>query len=1109
MTEFKNLPVRRIAALVLAVQLAVGIVIPFPVTAEPETVSVSTAEDLKKLAENCAYDAFSKNKQVVLLNDIDCDGEEIKPIPVFCGIFEGNNHTIRNFKLEDKGSEKGFFIRVAEDGTVRNLNLSGTVSVKDTKRSAMNVKDTLANLKKSFGLKTDDDTERAKIAGGVVASNYGTIQNCSFSGSISGEVKVGGIAGENRSTGVVDYCLNTAEVSGDQTTGGIVGSNQGRIESSKNQGTVNKNADVSSVNTGGVSGENLGLIRGCSNSGEIGCLHIGNNVGGIVGRQKGRISACSNYGKVMGRKCVGGIAGRFEPYTDIDLSREGIRDLVETGAESIRAEIEDTKEKAGAYADAVVDDVDRVAGKAAGVLDDLHRATGGIADTVSGLRTGGGELKDGLLDTVDSLNRLTDRLGGEGLDSLGDALDTFENSAENLNNMLDGLGAAAGEIGDAADGIDALADELTTAVREGRKDIRQDMEDLQSRLDDLDRLESDYLIPFQDNLEETHEELQRVLRAIRRSAGDLSDAISDPLERIDIFLEKVFDRVEDLRERIEKIRERVKKLLEEIKEHLKPKPTDSVLGKIRDRIFPVVYAEEEDKAVVTIEAPLYRDVAGERVDMAVIDQCYNGGKLEGSSAVGGIAGNVGVESSVVEGENAQVTDNALVDLKGYVKASIRSCITEQEVVAKDGYAGGIVGKAELGFICASMGTGDVTVTEGEYAGGIAGSTSGDIQRCIAIADLEGKNYLGGIAGKGRNVSYCYSLPRYEEGAEHCGAVAGTITGKAVLNYFIQEGLTGVDGADFQGAAVAVPPSEMVGTGGLPAAFSGFSEADWVMGTDDIYLPQIRELAEAENGHNSGLLRGKSGDFARFHFRVVFYQEDTALAEYTVDYGTILPPEKIPAAEPRDGFYPQWDQDVHQPIVRNTDFRALYRDATTTIATGENPPLLLVEGNFTEKTTLTAQALEWDEDFGYRCKRLAAYSFSILPEYSGKLRVHVRDESGKGNVIGIVSGGSKKLISCQRDGNYLIFELDAEQDFLVFHQGHSVWYWLGLSGLGIFLILGGILVLRIWRKRHPGKKMKKKERKLKETVEGETKTEEEEIRELPAPPAEAEREKLPK
>ena len=148
-------------------------------------------------------------------------------------------------------------------------------------------------------------------------------------------------------------------------------------------------------------------------------------------------------------------------------------------------------------------------------------------------------------------------------------------------------------------------------------------------------------------------------------------------------------------------------------------------------------------------------------------------------------------------------------------------------------------------------------------------------------------------------------------------------------------------------------------------------------------------------------------------------------------------------------------DVTQPIRRNTAFYADYQDATTTIATSENPPVLLVEGNFQDGTTLTASVIDWALPIDRPYRKIAGYTFRISPEYQGKLRVHVRDESGKGDKIAIVKNGKNEVIDCERDGNYLIFTLDEQQDFVVLHQGHGLWFW-------ILLLLGiGIILLALW------------------------------------------------
>ncbi|MBE5039314.1 GLUG motif-containing protein [Ructibacterium gallinarum] len=1053
---------RRIMSAIAACLFFMEIFPVISVEAEGETVPIRTVEDLNYLAENCVYDAYSKNKQVVLLNDIDFQGNSFKPIPVFCGTFEGNGYRIFHFKQEFTGAEQGFIVRTSEDAVLKNLNLSGEITVNSPKSKVTSAKDMAANLAKTFGLKFNDDQERIKITGGIVGSNYGVIQNCSFSGTIAGEIKTGGIAGENRESGVIDYCMNTAAVSGYETTGGIAGSNQGRIESSKNAGIVNQEADASAVDTGGIAGENLGVIRGCVNEAAVGCFNIGDNTGGIAGKQKGRISACNNLGEIKGRKNTGGITGRFEPYTDIDLSAEGVRDFVQTGVDSIEANIQDTKEHAQTYADTLVGDADKVTDQVTGVLNEVHSAAGNIADAVSGLSSGEeiSQLRGDLSAMMEAITYLVDRAGGEGLDSVSGTLETFQDSVAELDRMLEGAETAAGEIGKTAEEIDNLAGSLSDAVEDGRTDAQKTIDELQSRIEDLERLETDYLKPFQEDLEKTQTELQRMLHALRISAGDISDAVTRPLERVDQAVSDLIETVEELQDKIEEIRKKTEKLIEKIQNKL-PKNPPSIIGKIFNKMGMSVYAAEEKK-IVTVEAPLYRSVAGEWVDMAVIDQCFNSGEIEGSSAAGGIAGNVGVESDVKEGENLNLTASNTIDLKGYVKATIRQCIAEQNVSARDGYVGAVVGNAELGWIYESIGSGDITAQDGEYAGGIVGRSEGTISRCISIADLKGKKYVGGIAGRGKNISFCYSLPRYEEGIEYNGAIAGMISGEVQTNYFIQEGLSGVDGADYENVAVAVAPWDMAGTDVLPPSYSGFSDQDWFMGSGDLYLPQIRTLAEAQNGHNSELLRGKSAEMALFHFRVVFYQDDQQLAAYTVDYGTVLSEEMIPEPEWRDGYYPRWDQDVFQPIIRNTDFHALYHDATTTIATDEDPPLMLVEGNFTEDAKLTATQIENIAHFGYRYKNIASYSFEIIPEYNGKICVHIRDESGKGNMIGIIRDGEKVLIPCERDGNYLIFELNDEREFSVLHQGHTALYW---AGIFLMVVTAVVFVLLFWKRIH--------------------------------------------
>ncbi len=297
---------KKTIALVLIVLLVAAIIAPVAVAAST-TVRIHTADDLAQLAKNCQLDSYSANVTVVLENDIDMGGAALTPIPTFSGTFDGNGYTISNFTVNADGSHQGFFRYIEKNGTVKNLNLSGTVAPGGS----------------------------ACEIGGIAGTNRGTIESCVYSGSVTGENDVGGIAGENY--GTVIGCTANGQLSGIQFTGGIVGYNNGRIESSLNYAAVNTTISQSEVDkytvdltsitegfnaaeetdsvkdTGGIAGASMGELKGCVNYGTVGYQHYGYNVGGIVGRQSGYITGCENRGTVYGRQDVGGIVGQMEP----------------------------------------------------------------------------------------------------------------------------------------------------------------------------------------------------------------------------------------------------------------------------------------------------------------------------------------------------------------------------------------------------------------------------------------------------------------------------------------------------------------------------------------------------------------------------------------------------------------------------------------------------------------------------------------------------------------------------------------------------------------------------------------------------------------------------
>ena len=309
----------RFCALALSCLLLVSLLPVTQVLADGDgAIHIKSAEDLQSLAHSCTLDSWSRGKTVVLDNDIVLETDDNLPIPTFGGTFNGNGHTISGLSITQSVSPAGLFGVLQKDAVIKNLNVEGMVT-------------------------PSGDSENI---GGIVGENHGTIESCTFNGSVSGKRSVGGIAGRNLATGIVRACDASGAIFGQNMTGGIVGENLGSIVSCRGRAYVNIEStdpsidlsdlsldfslDLSSLSrldtlniatdTGGIAGYSSGVIASSTNYAAIGYQHIGYNVGGVVGRSSGQILACSNEGAVCGRKDVGGIAGQMEPYVRTQVS---------------------------------------------------------------------------------------------------------------------------------------------------------------------------------------------------------------------------------------------------------------------------------------------------------------------------------------------------------------------------------------------------------------------------------------------------------------------------------------------------------------------------------------------------------------------------------------------------------------------------------------------------------------------------------------------------------------------------------------------------------------------------------------------------------------------
>ncbi len=319
----KKIDIRHLAAALLAALMLLACLPVTQADAAGNTIHISSEAELRDLAASCALDTWSRDKNVVLDSDLTLADPSFLPIPTFGGSFDGQGHTIHNVSITDSLSPVGLFGVVQAGGSVRSLHVVGTVTPSGDGRSV----------------------------GGIAGENNGAIEKCSFTGTVSGQVYVGGIAGHTGASGSILACETRGAVIGDSMTGGITGYNEGLLADCTNSACINvestdprldledldltpdlsklgqANAGASSADTGGIAGYSAGTLSDCVNHGAVGYQHIGYNTGGVVGRSCGQLLRCRNDGSIAGRKDVGGVVGQIEPYIQMDASPTYLSEL--------------------------------------------------------------------------------------------------------------------------------------------------------------------------------------------------------------------------------------------------------------------------------------------------------------------------------------------------------------------------------------------------------------------------------------------------------------------------------------------------------------------------------------------------------------------------------------------------------------------------------------------------------------------------------------------------------------------------------------------------------------------------------------------------------------
>ena len=228
--------------------------------------TVTSADGLMNIAK--LVNGGKSDINITLDTDIDLTGKDWTPIGTnydnsYKGTFDGGGHTITGQTVTTYDKYAGLFGWLNRAGTVKNVVMEG-VQI------------------------TSNQIYGGSI-GGVVGYSWGTIENCSVSGSVSGTVYVGGVVGA-QIDGSITGCSSSATVKGTVDVGGVAGQTNSSATLTACYATGNVTIEINpakNIAGGSLVGMNAGSsLLACYATGNVtstgsstGKVHIGGFLG--------------------------------------------------------------------------------------------------------------------------------------------------------------------------------------------------------------------------------------------------------------------------------------------------------------------------------------------------------------------------------------------------------------------------------------------------------------------------------------------------------------------------------------------------------------------------------------------------------------------------------------------------------------------------------------------------------------------------------------------------------------------------------------------------------------------------------------------------------------
>ena len=281
--------------------------------------TVTSADGLMNIAE--LVNGGKTDINITLDKNIDLTGKDWMPIGTsnsYTGTFDGGGHTITGLTFTTNDDYAGLFGNLNRAGTVKNVVMEG-VQI------------------------TSNQIYGGSI-GGVVGYSWGTIENCSVSGSVSGTVYVGGVVGAQIG-GSITGCSSSATVKGTVDVGGVAGQTNSSATLTACYATGNVTIEINpekNIAGGSLVGMNAGSsLLACYATGNVTSTGSSTGkvqIGGFLGNNYTTVTACywkNNHEQGIGYDKIGSKATKVD---GTDVTWQNAVDAMNTALQNAGSE---------------------------------------------------------------------------------------------------------------------------------------------------------------------------------------------------------------------------------------------------------------------------------------------------------------------------------------------------------------------------------------------------------------------------------------------------------------------------------------------------------------------------------------------------------------------------------------------------------------------------------------------------------------------------------------------------------------------------------------------------------------------------------------------------